>query len=127
VLQLPDGIADTLVRGNGNRSACCQRGSQRQRGEGDPALGTAPGGQLVDGRCGRSGCRLGGSCAGNRGRHQRSHRGGGLRLLGSEAAEPFQCGLEHGVVVESRLTEQSVNRSVVAGACGVSHDLPGFC
>jgi hypothetical protein len=48
-------------------------------------------------------------------------------LHGGEAAELNQGGLEHGVVVESRLAEQAVNRPVIAGACGFSHGLPGFC
>ena len=51
----------------------------------------------------------------------------GLRLSGGEAAEFQQGGPELSVVVESCLAEQLVDSPVGAGACGVTHDLPGFC
>jgi hypothetical protein len=58
--------------------------------------------------------------------HQRGHRGGGLGFAGGQAAEVLQGGTEHGVVVEPGVTEQLVDGSVAAGACDVTHDLPGF-
>jgi hypothetical protein len=62
----------------------------------------------------------------SRRRQQCCHGSGRLRLCGGEAAEVQECGPETSVVVEPCFAEQPVDRPVVAGACGVTHDLPGF-
>jgi hypothetical protein len=59
--------------------------------------------------------------------HQRGHGGGGFRLFpGGQAAEVLQGGTEGSVAVEPGVMEQLVDGPLAAGACNVSHDLPGF-